>query len=179
MKYLNFLTKLWFIAIVLLTANGHLKAEEAYRVSVDDEISVTVYQEPDVSVDKVKVGTNGTISMPLIGQVKINGLTVPEIEYKITTLLLAGYLKNPKVNVSIIEYRPFYIKGQVRRTGSYPYRKHLTVEKAVTLAGGFTERASKSNIVLIRENESAPYSNVDLNFKVQPGDVITISESFF
>jgi protein involved in polysaccharide export with SLBB domain len=153
--------------------------DSSYRLSSDDEISITVFNEPDMSIDKIKVSTNGTISMPLLGQVTIKGLTVTELEKTITSKLLDGYLKKPNVTVSISEYRPFYISGEVKKPGSYPYRKDLTIEKAVALAGGFTERASKGNITLVAEQAKRNANSAPLNNAVKPGDVITVSESFF
>ncbi len=150
-----------------------------YRISADDQISVIVFNETDLSVNKVRVSGNGTISMPLLGQVAIEGHTVTEVEKKITTLLLDGYLKNPNVTVSITEYRPFYINGEIKKPGSYPYIKGLTIEKAVALAGGFTERASKTTVSLVSENDKRYIKAVALNDKIKPGDVITVSESFF
>lgn len=150
-----------------------------YRLSADDQISVIVFNEVDLSVNKVRVGGNGTISMPLLGQVAIEGHTVTEVEQKITMLLLDGYLKKPNITVSITEYRPFYINGEIDKPGSYPYKKGLTVEKAVALAGGFTERASKSGISLVSDNDKQLVLAVALNYKIKPGDVVTVSESFF
>lgn len=117
--------------------------------------------------------------MPLIGQIDVKGLTITEIESQITHLLLEGYLKKPNVTVIITEYRPFYINGEVKKPGSYPYRKGLTIQKAITLAGGFTERASKSAISLIGETGKRFVKAVSLTDTVKPGDVITINESFF
>jgi protein involved in polysaccharide export with SLBB domain len=151
----------------------------SYRLSSDDEISITVFNEPDMSINKIKVGTNGTISMPLLGQVTIKGLTVTELEKELTNRLLDGYLKKPNVTVSISAYRPFYISGEVKSPGSYPYRKDLTIEKAVALAGGFTERASKRAISLVAEEQKRSVTSAPLNNAVKPGDVITVSESFF
>jgi protein involved in polysaccharide export with SLBB domain len=153
--------------------------DSSYRLSSDDEISITVFNEPDMSINKIKVGTNGTISMPLLGQVTIKGLTVTELEQDLSNRLLDGYLKKPNVTVSISEYRPFYINGEVKKPGSYPYRKDLTIEKAVAMAGGFTERASKGTIVLVGEEETRNVNSAPLNNAVKPGDVITVSESFF
>ena len=150
-----------------------------YRISSDDQISVTVFNETDLSVNKVRVSGNGAISMPLLGQVAIKGHTIAEAEQQITTLLLQRYLKNPNFTVTITEYRPFYINGEVKKPGSYPYKKNLTIEKAVALAGGFTERASRTKIDLVSENDKRFVKPVGLSDKIKPGDVITISESFF
>ncbi len=166
---------------IIMPITGLAVADEidGYRISSDDQISVTVFNETDLSVNKVRVSGNGAISMPLLGQVAIEGHTLTEVEQKITTLLLEGYLKNPNVTVTITEYRPFYINGEIKKPGSYPYKKNLTIEKAVALAGGFTERASRTTINLVSENDKRIVKPVGLSDKIKPGDVITISESFF
>ena len=164
-------------ALIPITGQAFADEIDDYQISADDQISVTVFNEADLSVNKVRVSGNGTISMPLLGQVAIEGHTVSEVEEKITSLLLEGYLKKPNVTVSITEYRPFYINGEVKRPGSYPYKKNLTVEKAVSLAGGFTERASRTAMSLVSDKRFV--KAVALSDKIKPGDVITISESFF
>jgi len=166
---------------IALSLSGQAFADEIddYRISADDQISITVFNETDLSVNKVRVSGNGTISMPLLGQVAIEGHTIAEAEKKISTLLLKGYLKKPNVTVTITEYRPFYINGEIKKPGSYPYIKNLTVEKAVVLAGGFTERASRTTISLVSENDKRFVKAVALSDKIKPGDVITVSESFF
>ena len=83
------------------------------------------------------------------------------------------------MTVTITEYRPFYINGEVKKPGSYAYRKGLTVQKAVTLAGGFTERASTKSISLKSEDDVTRTNSVLLNDAVKPGDVLTIGTSFF
>lgn len=177
------LLKLFFILYltIIIPISGFAVADEIddYRISADDQISITVFNENDLSVDKVRVSGNGDISMPLLGQVAIEGHTIAEVEQKITALLLEGYLKKPNVTVTITEYRPFYINGEIKKPGSYPYKKNLTVEKAVALAGGFTERASRTTITLVSENDKRFIKAVALNDKIKPGDVITVSESFF
>lgn len=174
-----------FLIVYLLSVflsfslNANADENDTYKVSTDDEISITVFDEPDLSIEKVKISTEGSISMPLIGKIKVKGLTLAEIEQQIVTILLDGYLKKPNVTVTITEYRPFYIGGEVKQPGSYPYRKGLTIQKAVSLAGGFTARASKSSISLVSETDKLFVKSVSLNEAVRPGDVITISESFF
>jgi polysaccharide export outer membrane protein len=179
MKLTKLIITLSLSIMMFLSFNTTAEDSDNYKVSTDDEISITVFNEPDLSVNKTKIGTNGSISIPLIGQINVKGLSVTDIEKKITTLLLDGYLKKPNVSVTITEYRPFYINGEVKRPGSYPYRKDLTIEKAITLAGGFTERASKTSISLVGELDKRFVKAVSLKDTVKPGDVITISESFF
>lgn len=169
------------LSIVLLSMAFASQAQELnqYRLGADDEISVNVFNEPDLSLAKTRVAANGSISMPLIGQVVVKGLTIDEVEIKITKLYLGDYLKKPDVSVSIVEYRQFYVNGEVDKPGGYSYREGMTIQRAISLAGGFTERASRSKIRLMRENNPNNVINVDLNTPVKPGDVITVEESFF
>lgn len=153
--------------------------EHNYTVSTDDTIQITIFDEPDLSLPSVRIGASGTVSMALIGQVKVIGLSVSDIEQLLVEEYLDGFLIKPKVSVTILEYRPFYINGEVENPGSYPYRRGLTIEKAVTLAGGFTKRASRSGIKLVREVNKNNVIKVDLRDSVKPGDVITVTASFF
>jgi polysaccharide export outer membrane protein len=150
-----------------------------YKLGADDEISVSVFNEPDLSLSKTRVAANGSISMPLIGQVQVKGLTINEVELKITQLYLGDYLKKPDISVSIVEYRQFYVNGEVAKPGGYSYREGMTIQRAISLAGGFTERAARNKIQLMRENDPNNINSVDLNSPVKPGDVITVEESFF
>ena len=151
-----------------------------YRVDTGDRVSVTVYQEPDLSVVGVRVNANGIISYPLLGELYVSGLTAQELHDLVKIKLLDGYLKNPSVTVSIDSYRLYFIKGEVKRPGGYSFVDGLTVAKAVALAGGFTERASQRSISLVRESDpERPLESVGTNTAIRPGDIITVGESFF
>lgn len=151
----------------------------SYSISPDDEISITVFGEPDLSLARVRVATNGTVSIPLIGQVQVQGLTAAGLEAKLTQLFADGYLRNPAITVSIVEYRLFYVNGEVKKPGGYNYREGMTVERAVALAGGFSERAAKDKIKIAHEDNKSKTMRVDLTAPIRPGDVITVEESFF
>lgn len=166
------------IAIWSLHSNAQTQ-QETYRLATDDIISVTVFNEPDLSIANARVDVDGNIAMPLLNQISVSGRTTKEVETILYDLLQGDYLKNPNITVSLVEYRPFYIKGAVKLPGSYPYRRGLTVEKAVVLAGGFTERASQSNISIIREADRRKENRVSLTSPVSPGDIVTVKESFF
>ena len=115
----------------------------------------------------------------MLGEVRAKGLTIGEIEKSITAGLSGRYLVNPRVSITIEEYRPFYINGMVEHPGGYPYQPGLTVLKASSLAGGFKERASFSKISIIREGEVGRPQKADINSPVNPGDTVFIEESFF
>lgn len=155
-------------------------SEYAYRIDAGDRVSILVYQEPDLSVNGARVKADGTIAFPLLGDMRVAGLTSPELQDLVTRQLRDGYLKNPNVTVSIDSYRLYYIKGEVTRPGGYSFVDGLTVAKAVALAGGYTPRASESKITLLRESDpDNPLESVGVNTAIRPGDVITIGESFF
>ena len=175
------LYSLYPLLLCLLLNTAHLSAEglNSYRLAADDIISIIVFGEPNLNLDNVRIATNGTVSMPLIGQIKVTGLTAEEVETEVSALLADGYLKKPEVTVSITEYRLFYITGEVKRPGGYSYRDGLTVHKAVSLAGGFSERANKSKISITHDGSTKVVNQVKLTDRIRPGDVITIKESFF
>jgi polysaccharide biosynthesis/export protein VpsN len=152
---------------------------DGYRVAPEDVLKVTVFDEPDLSLDEARIGSDGVIAMPLIGDVKVAGLTTEQIARRIERRLADGYLKKPRVSVAINEYRQFYVHGEVEKPGGYSYQDGLTVQRAIVLAGGFTERASESKITLAREGEPDRALSVGLDEKVHPGDVISVGESFF
>ncbi|MCP4407260.1 MAG: polysaccharide export protein [Gammaproteobacteria bacterium] len=172
---------LLFTLLVLVLPSSQLLADnlERYRLGPDDILSITVFGEPELSLKNTRVATNGRISFPLLGQIPVEGLTVTELEAELIRRLADGYLRRPRVIVAITEYRLVYVNGEVKQPGGYSYRVGLTVHKAVTLAGGFTERASPKKITLIRENEGDKPQNVDLSDHLRPGDIITVGESFF
>jgi protein involved in polysaccharide export with SLBB domain len=151
-----------------------------YKLAAGDVITIRVFGEDDLSREKVRLTDAGTIPYPVLGEVKALGLTIGEIERSITTGLNGRYLVNPRVSVTIEEYRPFYINGMVEKPGGYPFQPGLTVLKASSLAGGFKERASFSKISIIRESDpKAQPQKADINTIVNPGDTIFIEESFF
>ncbi len=151
-----------------------------YQLAAGDVITVRVFGEDDLSREKVRLTDAGTIPYPILGEVKALGLTIGEIERAITSGLKGRYLINPRVSVTVEEYRPFYINGMVEKPGGYPFQPGLTVLKASSLAGGFKERASYSKITIIREiDPKAGPQKATINTPVNPGDTIFIEESFF
>jgi polysaccharide export outer membrane protein len=151
-----------------------------YQLAAGDVITIRVFGEDDLGREKVRLTDAGTIPYPVLGEVKAKGRTIGEIEKFITAGLDGRYLINPRVSVTIEEYRPFYINGMVDKPGGYPFQPGLTVLKASSLAGGFKERASFSKITIIRESDpKAGPQKADINTPVHPGDTIFIEESFF
>lgn len=151
-----------------------------YRLGAGDVITVQVLGEEDLRRERIRLSDAATISYPILGEIRLAGKTVAELEHLIRDGLKGRYLVNPQVTVTINEYRNFFINGQVERPGGYPFIPGLNVRKAVSLAGGFRERASKEKIYVIREDDpNHSPKRVDLNAQVNPGDIITVEESFF
>lgn len=151
--------------------------ERVYQLGVGDRLRVTVFNEVDLS-GEFDVGPAGTVNLPLIGEVVAQGRTIPEVEQAAEELFLQGYLKAPSVSIEVLNYRPFYILGEVNSPGSYPFVNGMTVLNAVALAGGFTYRASEDSVLLKREGTASEVS-VAVDTPVLPGDVLTVEERFF
>lgn len=151
-----------------------------YRLGSGDVLSVRVFGEPDLSGSSLKLTDSGTVFLPTIGELKVGGLTLGEIEKLVTDRLRGRILINPIVAVSVEQYRPFFMNGMIKSPGAYPYQPGLTVRKAVSLAGGLQDRASLRKMFVIRGDDASQKSEkVDMETRVYPGDVITIEESFF
>lgn len=150
-----------------------------YQLGPGDRIKIAVYEEEDLTVE-TDLTDAGTIAYPFLGEIRAAGLTVGQLSALITGRLKGSYLINPKVSISVTQYRSFFIYGEVQKPGSYPYQPGLTVQRAVAIAGGFTERASRRAITLEKERDPAHTRlRVKLTDGVEPGDVVTVEESFF
>ncbi len=152
-------------------------ARTAYRLGSGDKIKVTVFGHEDMS-GEFSVAGNGAVSLPFIGSVKAGGRTISELERIIVKRLKPDYLKNPRVSVEVLNFRPFDIIGEVAKPGSYPYRSGMTVINAIAMAGGFTYRA-KENSFLIKRAGSSKTETAKRNTIVLPGDVIEVLERWF
>jgi polysaccharide export outer membrane protein len=151
-----------------------------YRLGASDQIRITVFNQPNLSGEFVVDGT-GFIALPLSGPIKAGDKTVREIEKLVAeTLNRGGFLVNPSVAVQVIQYRPYYILGEVAQPGAYPYTTGLTVRNAVAAARGFTYRANTRRVYI----QSAGDSKEELyeltpGTMVWPGDTIRIPERLF
>jgi polysaccharide export outer membrane protein len=153
-----------------------------YRLDSGDKLRVLVYQEPDFS-GTYEVSDIGTISMPYVKTIKVKNLTTVQLEKVIEKKFHnEQVLLNPKVSIEIIEYRPFYIHGEVMKAGEYAYKPHLNLSDAIALAGGYSYRAD-TDIVYIRREGAAKLIKATLkdsqNIAVYPGDNIEIAERSF
>jgi len=154
----------------------HSKGVTAYKLNAGDNIAIRVFGEDSLSLDVVLDGSS-VINYPFLGKIFVKGLTTESLAQILTDGLSDGYLVDPHVNVSIVKYRPFFITGRVSAPGSYSFEPGLTVKKAVSLAGGFTEEADKGNITIVYEGRSKERGvEVELNSEIHPGDTISIGE---
>lgn len=177
---------LWIFALssaISIVSGAHAAdagATENYRLGPGDRIRVSVFGEPDLSLDVV-LGEAGTLAYPFLGELKVEGLTVGELQQRVASGLKGPYLVDPVVTISISEYRPFFVHGEVQKPGGIAYQPRLTIERAIALAGGFTEFGTAGRITIIRGgSQSAAAAPVLLSDPVLPGDIITVGQrSFF
>ncbi len=150
-----------------------------YRLGGGDSIHMNVFGETDLSGD-FKVTGDGKLSLPLIGEVPAAGLTVSQLQETIQTAYMQGFLKDPKINIEVTNFRPFYIMGEVGKPGEYPYSDGITVLNAVALAEGFTYRAQTKKVFIrhVNEDKETPVP-LSSSLLVTPGDTIRIGERYF
>lgn len=152
---------------------------QEYVLGVGDRIKLTVYGEADLS-GEYEVGSTGNVALPLIGNIPTAGKPVRYFEENVRAKLAEGYLKDPRVSAQVVNYRPFFILGEVSKPGSYPYVNGMTVVNAVALAGGYTYRADKNDIKIKKAGDpEGKETNVQEEAIVMPGDVIRVPERFF
>lgn len=152
-----------------------------YHLDTGDQLRVTVFNQPQLTGD-YKIGANGAISMPLIGEISARGQTTGELEQALVRRLSVekNLLVDPSVSVQVEAYRPFFILGEVRNPGEYPCPYDTTVLSAVAIAGGFTYRARTDYVSITRKIDSQPAERrANRDSVVQPGDVIYVYERYF
>lgn len=153
--------------------------QTSYRLGAGDKLRITVFGEDTLSGEYLVPG-EGNIAFPLIGDVKATGLTVDELQKEVEDKLRDGYLKDPHVSVEVLNYRPFYILGEVMKPGEYPYTNGLTVLNAVATANGFTYRADTRKVYIKRADAPRELEyQLKTTTPVEPGDTIRIGERFF
>lgn len=168
-----------FIAlfVFLLPAEG---VSQEYVIAPRDHLRITVYDHDDLSIN-VRVRDGGEITYPLLGEIHVGGVSVQEAERTLGSLLADGYIIDPQVIISLEEYKEaVYVTGEVKKPGSYPYEKGMTVLKAITIAGGFTDKGASGRIKVVRKiagKESV--RKVTIDDDVEAEDVIIVPQRFF
>ena len=155
------------------------KASGAYKLDSGDKLRVFVYAQPSLS-RIYTIDNEGFISVPLIGNVQARGISTRGLEATIMARLGAEFVRDPHVTVDIQQYRPFFILGEIRSAGQYPYVGGLTVDAAVAIAGGFSDRANERKVQITRRiNGEVVKLDVPGDAHVRPGDTISVKERWF
>ncbi len=150
-----------------------------YRLGAGDKLRFIVYGEDDLS-GEFDVDASGSVSLPLIGEVHAGGRTLRDLEVVVADRLKEGYLTDPRVNIDVLNYRPYYIVGEVEEPGEFPYSAGMTVLNAVAVAGGYTYRADTARVYVSRPNQGGELEYpADQSLSVNPGDIIRVPERFF
>ena len=150
-----------------------------YVLGTGDRIRLTVFNEPTLS-GEFEIDASGVISLPLIGNVKATNRTPRQLEEAIREQLASGYMRDPRVNVEVLKYRPFYIIGEVTKPGEYTYRNGMNLLSAVAVAGGFTYRANDQMVYIRRAGQTQEHSYpATTTTMVYPGDIVRVPERLF
>lgn len=190
-KYFGWISALFSVAVLVggcadssaVPAPSFATAEaqslaHTYRLKVGDKLRVAVFGEENLS-GETEVNTLGRVDIPLIGDVEAKGKTLGEFRRELIGRLSNGYLKNPRVTVEVLNYRPIYIHGEVKSGGEFPFRTGVRMRDAIATAGGYTYRANTSYILLER-NGHPPYRvSMPTEMPVLPGDNIRVPERYF
>ncbi|MHA1112889.1 MAG: polysaccharide biosynthesis/export family protein [Alphaproteobacteria bacterium] len=180
-KWLSHALAAFVLALVASTIPAATGAQDLkeYRLGPGDKLGVKVFGHDDLSGEFVVDGT-GQIAMPLIGRVTATNQTLQELQDNLTAILDRDFIVDPRVSIEVLNYRPFFILGQVKKPGSYAYVNGLDVRQAVALAGGYTRRAKTSTVTVIRRS---PDGNTTLrawpDSPILPGDTIEVKRRFF
>jgi len=174
--------------------SGDLQIEVPRSVlGPDDAVEIKVYLEESLS-SRYEIDSDGLITFPLLGALKAAGLTPSELADLVRTGLLDGYLRDPQVTVTVVEFnsRQVSIIGEVKKPGRYAYRDGMTLVEAIADAGGTTASALLSSIQVTRtvlnsetsqskKNFAVPFKDITLgrspDFPLLPGDVVVVQES--
>ena len=169
-----------FALLLSLWAGVTVAQDDGYTLNSGDSIRIHVYGEPDLTFESLLIGQNGRISYPFLGELKVTGKSSAQLQKTLTDGLKPDYLIDPRISVSIVNYRPFFVNGEVKNPGGVSFQPGLTLRKAISLAGGFTERANKKQVLVIADSDpQRKEQKVGLDYKVQPGDIFTVQDTFF
>ena len=154
-------------------------SDSTYRLDAGDIIRVNVFNQADLS-GEFQLDGNAQFVMPLIGRIDAKNLTSAELEILLVDKLRPDYLVNPRIFVQVLNYRPYYLIGEAGATGAFPYVAGMTYLVAIAKSGGFSYRAKKKFVYVIRADD--PEQNeikLSIDEIVQPGDIIRVAERMF
>jgi polysaccharide export outer membrane protein len=181
MRWLRLLLVLLLVPLAACAANPRPEtfpaaARGPYTLDTGDVLRVMVYGGKDISTT-YKVNDAGRIDFPLVGAISVRGRTTGQAASAIAAALANGYMRDPNVTVEVDQYRPFYIQGQVKTAGQYPYVYGMTVRAAISTAGGFTDIADKNRVeVYRRSGGQVVHAPIGLDEPIAPGDTLVVPE---
>ena len=169
------LSMVWWLVPWHPAARG-AETESEYRIGPNDIIRVQVFGEDDLTVER-KVGGDGQVNFPLLGNVAVHGRTIQALQDELAARLGDGYVRHPKVTAYIVRYRNFYVSGEVKMPGGYAYEEGLTVQKAISLAGGFTEKADRNVMKVVRGGQAGTEARpIAHDAFILPDDTIMVAQ---
>ena len=142
---------LMLVGVLLPSLADAAATAHSYRLGSNDVVRIQVYGEEDLTVES-KVDGDGNINFPLLGMVAVAGKTTQELQDYLTSRLASGYVRAPRVTAYVFKYRNIYVSGEVRTPGGYPYEEGLSVQKAMTIAGGMTDKAERNELRILRSS---------------------------
>jgi hypothetical protein len=159
---------------------GTTSRDPDYRLGPNDRVRITVFGQPTLTGEYTLDG-NGVLAFPLIGNVEANNTTTSQLQQTIASRLDPDYLRNPSVSAEVITRRPFYVVGEVKKPGNFPYVTDMTVLQAVAMAGGYTYRARQHKPLIKRMDTGGRFVAIEARpeSKIQPGDTVEIKERLF
>lgn len=161
------------------STGSQIELSRIYRLGVGDKLKITVFGEQDLS-GTYDVNATGNVSLPLIGDIVAKGRPIGDFRNVVAKRLGDGYIKNPKITVEVLAYRPIYVHGEVKQAGELAYKSGLKLRDAVAMAGGYTYRANQTYLLIIREGQSTEAKvRLPSDLDVLPGDNIRVPERLF
>lgn len=150
-----------------------------YILGPGDRLRIKIYSDPDMT-GEYEINSSGAVSLPLVGDIRALGLTTRQLEEAIVSRMKGKLANKPEVSVEIASYAPFYIYGEVKKAGEYPYRIGLTLADAIAIAEGLTYRANENQIYVRRAGRTIEQAvALDQPMRIFPGDNIRVSERLF
>ena len=187
-------TKSIFLTIIHLFIFIHLCVAQEYSLQAEDVLNITVHEQPDLAT-RTRISADGNITFPLLGTVEAAGLTIRELENKLTAFLKEDYLVSPQVIVYIAEYslKQVSVIGCVNNPGKYDmlHEKETTVLQAIAMAGGFTRVAAingtrvlrtedgEEKTIFVKIKDITQKGEKDKDIPLKPNDIVFVPESFF
>ncbi|WP_448188434.1 polysaccharide biosynthesis/export family protein [Azospirillum sp. sgz301742] len=181
------------VAVLLLTGCGNtvsfpsvdapmktINPTDTYRLEPGNRVRVTVFNETNLSGDFI-IDPAGNVALPLMGNIPASGITAKALTQRIEEALKKeAYLREPRVAVEVQTFRPFYVLGEVRQPGEFPYMTGMTVLSAIAKAGGYDYRAREGEVVLVRQqDEEQKEYRANERTPILPGDIVRVTQRRF